>query len=51
MAGARPGCKAIILQQAPMALYTHCAAHQLDLAVVVACSITNDRYQSLLNGF
>jgi len=39
MAGARSGCKAIILQQAPMALYTHCAAHQLNLAVVAACSI------------
>ena len=39
MAGARSGYKAIILQQAPMALYTHCAAHQLNLAVVAACSI------------
>ena len=36
MAGA---WSAIILQQAPMALYTHCAAHQLNLAVVAACSI------------
>ena len=39
MAGAPFSCKAIILQQAPMALYTHCAAHQLNLAVVAACSI------------
>ena len=39
MAGAQSGCKVIILQQAPMALYTHYAAHQLNLAVVAACSI------------
>ena len=39
MAGAPVSCKAIILQQAPMALYTHCAAHQLNLAVVAACSM------------
>jgi len=37
MAGARSGCKAIILQKAPMAVYTHCAAHQLNLAIVGAC--------------
>ena len=34
MAGARSGCKAIILQKAPMAVYTHCAAHQLLLVLV-----------------
>ena len=42
MAGACSGCKAITLQQAsqaPMALYTHCTAHQLNLAVVAACGI------------
>ena len=39
MAGARSDCKAIISQQVPMALYTLCAAHQLNLAVVEACSI------------
>ena len=29
MTGARSGCKAKILQEAPMAVYTHCATHQL----------------------
>ena len=39
MAGARSGCKSIVQQQAPMAIYSHCAAHQLNLAVVSACKI------------
>lgn len=39
MAGARSGCKANILQEAPMAVYTHYAAHQLNLAIVAACKI------------
>jgi len=39
IAGARSGCKALILEQTPMSLYTHCAAHQLHLAVAAACSI------------
>ena len=43
MAGSRSGCSALIQQQAPMALYTHCAAHQLNLAVVSACKIQECR--------
>ena len=39
MSGARCGCRAIIQQKAPMALYIHCAAHQLNLAIVSACRI------------
>ena len=39
MAGARSGCKAIIQEQAPMAVYFHCASHKLNLAVVAACEI------------
>ena len=39
MAGARSGCRSIVQQQAPMAVYTHCAAHKLNLAVVSACKI------------
>jgi len=39
MAGARSGCRSLIQQQAPLALYTHCAAHQLNLAIVAACKI------------
>ena len=39
MSGARSGCRTIVQQQAPMAIYTHCAAHQLNLAVVSACKI------------
>ena len=39
MSGARSGCKSIVQWQAPMATYSHCAAHQLNLAVVSACKI------------
>ncbi len=39
MAGARSGYKSIVQQQAPMAIYIHCAAHRLNLAVVTACKI------------
>ena len=39
LAGSRSGCSAIVEQQAPMALYTHCASHRLNLAVVSACKI------------
>jgi len=39
MAGAKSGCRALIQQQAPLALYTHCAAHQLNLAIVAACKV------------
>ena len=35
----RSGCQSIILHEAPMAVYTHCAAHQLNLAIVAACKI------------
>ena len=36
MSGARSGCRSIVQQQAPMALYFHCAAHRLNLVVVSA---------------
>ena len=39
MAGARSGCSSIIRQVAPLAVYHHCAAHRLNLAVVSACKI------------
>ena len=39
MSGARSGCKAIIQQSAPLAMYYHCASHRLNLAVVSACKI------------
>ena len=39
MSGARSGCKSIVQQEAPLAMYYHCAAHHLNLAVVSACSI------------
>ena len=39
MSGARSGCSTIIRQQSPMAVYFHCAAHRLNLAVVSACKI------------
>ena len=39
MSGAVSGCKSIVQQEAPLALYVHCAAHRLNLAVVSACNI------------
>ena len=39
MSGARSGCMSLVQQEAPLALYFHCAAHRLNLAVVSACSI------------
>jgi len=33
MVGAKSGCKALVQEQAPMALFTHCAAHQLNLSI------------------
>ena len=39
MSGAKSGCRAIIQQSAPKAVYFHCAAHQLNLAIVAACKI------------
>ena len=40
MAGARSGCNAIIQEVAPQAIYHHCAAHRLNLAIVSACKIS-----------
>ena len=39
MSGAKNGCKSIVHEHAPMATYTHCAAHRLNLAIVSACNI------------
>ena len=39
MSGAVSGCKSIVQHEAPPALYFHCAAHHLNLAVVSACKI------------
>ena len=39
MSGAKSGCKVLIQQKAPLALHTHCAANQLNLSIVAACSI------------
>ena len=39
MSGARSGVKAVVQEEAPKALYYHCAAHRLNLSVVSACSI------------
>ena len=39
MAGSRSGCKAIVQAQSPKAVYVHCAALRLNLAVVSACKI------------
>ena len=39
MSGAVSICKSVVLQEAPLALYFHCAAHHLNLAVISACKI------------
>lgn len=39
MSGARSGVMAVVQQEAPKALYYHCASHRLNLSVVSACSI------------
>jgi hypothetical protein len=39
MAGKKNGCQALIKANAPLAFYTHCASHQLSLAVVSSCNI------------
>ena len=40
MSGARSGCMAIIQLKVPKAVYFHCAAHRLNLAIVSACNIS-----------
>ena len=39
ISGARSGCMSLVQQEAPLAMYFHCAAHRLNFAVVSACSI------------
>ena len=39
MSGAKSGCRALVQQKVPLALYTHCAAHQLSLAIIAAYNI------------
>ena len=39
MAGAVKGVKSRIQAEFPLALYTHCASHKLNLAIVAACEI------------
>ena len=39
MSGAVAGYRSLIQQEAPMAVYFHCAAHRLNLAIVSACSV------------
>jgi len=39
MSGKYKGCAAIIQQKYPLAMYSHCCSHILNLAVVQACSL------------
>ncbi len=43
MAGKTRGCAAVITGQYPLALYLHCASHQLNLAVVKSAQVTSVR--------
>ena len=47
MSGAVSGCKSIVQQEAPLALYVHCAAHRLNLAVVYAYQQVNSAVTTL----
>ena len=50
MSGAVSGCKPIVQQEAPLALYVHCAAHRLNLAVVSACSVQSFKNAEMCMG-
>lgn len=39
MSGARSGVKVVVQEEAPKAMYYHCAAHRLNLSVLSACNI------------
>ena len=39
MSGAVAGCRSLIQQEAPKAVYFHCASHRLNLAIISACSV------------
>lgn len=43
MSGRYKGCAKIIEQQYPMAKYSHCCSHVLNLTVVQACSLSQVR--------
>lgn len=42
MSGRSNGCAAIISDKYPLAVYTHCKSHLLNLALVKACSSLTD---------
>ena len=39
MSGGRAGVQARIIEKQPKAIYTHCAGHSLNLAIISSCSI------------
>ncbi len=43
MSGEKGGVQAKILEKQPKALYTHCAGHSLNLAILKSCSIPSIR--------
>ena len=43
MSSSRVGVQARIRQVCPLALYTHCQSHQLNLCIVKACSVPHIR--------
>ncbi len=43
MSGVKAGVQAIIQERQPKALYTHCAGHSLNLAILNSCSIPSIR--------
>ncbi len=46
MSSSRAGVQGRILQVAPLAFYTHCSAHQLNLCIVGGCSVPQVRNAS-----
>lgn len=42
MAGRHNGCAKLIQRQYPLAVYTHCKSHLLNLSLVKACTSVSD---------
>ena len=40
MSGVKAGVQAKILEKQPKALYTHCAGHSINLAILNSCSVS-----------
>ena len=44
MSSERCGVQAVVQRDAPLAIYTHCAGHRLNLVISHSCSVAEIRY-------